>query len=199
MIDIFADDLFAGVFRFGLVLVTTGFFHHIITNDDELATVLGHEVAHVIAGHGLESKTIELADIYFTRPFCLLALLGCVGAEFMIFAAPVLASYFTSLALSRIRETEADYIGLLLMADAGFNVSGAVSFWKKFNQWEEGSRNLAKKGSSKRPQFESTHPHVSDYSCLALSEPLHFDPCPFSDFHTIQASQSLQSCPHTPM
>ena len=199
MIDIFADIPFACAFRFGLVLMTTGLFHHIITNDDELATVLGHEVAHVIAGHVLESQCIELANKYFTKPFSWLALLGWVCPEFIFFAAPILVSSLTSLALSRIRETEADYIGLLLMADAGFNVSGAVSVWKKFNRWEERLRNLAKKGSNKRPQFGSTHPHVGFDFDLALSESLHSDPCPFSDFYTIQASQSLQSCPHTLM
>ena len=168
--DVIVDYMikFACAFRFGLVLITTGFFHHVIADDDELATVLGHEVAHVVAGHVLESECIRLADKYFTEPFAWLALLGCVVSEAIIFAAPILASYLTSLALSRIRETEADYIGLLLMADAGFKVSGAVSFWKKLNQWEEDPRNPAK-GNSKRPQSGSTHPHVSSHSGLALS------------------------------
>ncbi|KAM0797695.1 peptidase family M48-domain-containing protein [Usnea florida] len=199
MVDILADIPFACTFRFDLVLITTGLFHHIITNDDDLATVLGHEVAHVIAGHVLESKSIELADKYFTKPFSWLALLGWVCPEFIFFAAPILASSLTSLALSRVREIEADYIGLLLMADAGFNVSGAVSVWKKFNQWEERLQNLAKKGSNKRPPFGSTHPHVSFDFDLALSEALHSAPCPLSDFYTTQASQSLQSYPHNLM
>ena len=184
MIEIFADEDFACAFRFGLVLITTGFFHHVIADDDELATLLGHEIAHVVTGHVLESKFIKLADEYFTEPFFWLALLSWVIPEAIFCAAPIFASYFASLALSRIRETEADYIGLLLMADAGFNVSGAVSFWKKLNQWEEDPRNPAKKKNVKRPQFGSTHPHVSSYSGLALSEPLHSDSCPFSDFHT---------------
>lgn len=152
---------FACVFRFGLVLITTGFFHHVIANDDELATVLGHEVAHVVAGHVLESESIRLADKYFTEPFAWLALLSWAIPETIFCAAPFLASYLASLALSRIRETEADYVGLLLMADAGFNVSGAVSFWKKLNQWEEDPQNPAKNKNVKRPQFESTHPHTA--------------------------------------
>ena len=173
MIEIFADEVFACVFRFGLVLITTGSFHHVIANDDELATVLGHEVAHVVAGHVLESESIRLADEYFTEPFAWLALLGCVCAEAMIFAVPIIASCLTSLALSRIRETEADYIGLLLMADAGFNVFGAVSFWTKMNQWEEDPRNPTKNKNAKGPQFRSTHPHVSSYPGLVLPEALH--------------------------
>ena len=175
MIELFADEDFACAYRFGLVLITTGFFHHVIADDDELATLLAHEVAHVVAGHLLESNSIRLADKYFTTPFAWLPLLGCV---------PIIASFLASLALSRVRETEADYIGLLLMADAGFNVSGAVSYWKKLNQWEEDPRNPAK-NNVKMPQFGSTHPHVSCCSGRALSEPLHFDSCPLSDFHTI--------------
>ena len=194
MIEIFADEDFACGFRFGLVLITTGFFYHVITNDDELAALLGHEVAHVVAGHALESESIRLADKYFTEPFSWLSLLGWYWTEAIFFAAPILASYLTSLALSRIRETEADYIGLLLMADAGFNVSGAVSFWKKLNQWEEEPRNPTKKKNWKGPQFRSTHPHVSSYSGRALSEPLHSELCPFSDSHTTQASQRLRAC-----
>ena len=184
MINIFADEIFACVFRFGLVLITTGYFHHVIKDDDELAAVLGHEVAHVVAGHVLESQSISLADKYFTKPFFWLSLLGYLFPEAIFFAAPILASFFTSLALSRIREREADYVGLLLMADAGFNVSGAVSFWKKMNQWEEGPQNTAKKKNRKVSQFESTHPHVSSYSGLALSAPLHSFSCPFSDPYT---------------
>ena len=184
MIENFADEVNACVFRFGLVLIPTGLFHHIIANDDELATVLGHEVAHLVAGHGLESETIRLADAYFTLPFALPALLSYFFVEAMVFAVPILASLLASLALSRVRETEADYIGLLLMADAGFNVSGAVSFWKKMNQWEEETRNPAIRKIVQGPQFRSTHPHVSFNSSLALSAPLHSDPCPFSDFRT---------------
>ena len=184
MIDLSADEAFACAFRFGLVLITTGLFHHIIANDDELATVLGHEVAHVVVGHILESNFIKLPDKYFTEPFSWLALLGYAIPEAIFFAAPIIASFLASLALSRIRETEADYIGLLLMADAGFNVSGAVTYWTKMHQWEEGPRNPVKKNNRNRPQFESTHPHVSSYSGLALPEPLHSGSCPFSDFYT---------------
>lgn len=46
-------------------MITTGFFHHVISNDDELAAVLGHEIAHAIARHNLETECIRLADKYF--------------------------------------------------------------------------------------------------------------------------------------
>lgn len=159
VIDSVLDVDNARVFRFGLVLITTGFFYHAISNDDELAALLGHEVAHVLARHILEANFVDLAHETFTKPFSWFALLGYIWFEAIVFAAPMMASLFASLALSRVREREADYIGLLLMADAGFNPSGALSLWTKVNRWEEQQRR-AKKGRQQQ-QFTSTHPHVS--------------------------------------
>lgn len=45
------------------------------------------------------------------------------------------------------------------MADAGFNLSGAVSFWTKLNKWEEQQQRGAKKRVRREPQFRSMHPH----------------------------------------
>lgn len=47
------------------------------------------------------------------------------------------------------------------MADAGFNLSGAVSFWTKLNKWEEQQQRGAKKRVRREPQFRSTHPHTA--------------------------------------
>lgn len=156
-----ADEDFACVYRSGLVLISTGFFYHVISNDDELAAVLGHEVAHVVARHSLEKSCIRLVDKFFTIPFAWLTPLCCIEPAALLFAVPIIVSQLASLALSRVREREADYIGLLLMADAGFDTSGAVSLWTKFNQWEKELQDVAKKKIRQEPQFNSTHPHVS--------------------------------------
>ena len=151
----------AWVYRSGLIIITTGYFHHVISNDDELAAVLGHEIAHNISQHSLESETIRLADEYFTNPFALLSSLMAIHPIFIFCAVPVMLSTLKSLSLSRTREREADYIGLLLMADAVFDPRGAVSLWTKFNKWEKELQSVAKKGIRQDPQFKSTHPHVS--------------------------------------
>lgn len=159
--DVITDQDNAWIYRSGLVLITTGFFHHVISNDDELAAILGHEVAHLIARHHLEIECIRLADKWFTKPFAWLAMLSAISAEFVLFLAPIIASSLTSLALSRVREREADYIGLLLMVDAGFDPRGAVTVWTRFNEWEEEQQRRTKRRIRQEPQFRSTHPHVS--------------------------------------
>ncbi len=178
--DLTPDENTAWAYRSGLVLITTGYFHHVISNDDELAAVLGHEVAHVISQHALESETIRLADMFFTKSFALLTPLMAIHPIFIFCAVPVMLSTLKSLSLSRTREREADYIGLLLMADAGFDPRGAVSLWTKFNKWEKELLSVAKKGTRQEPQFNSTHPHVSlvhlfcDFSspCIVAPEDL---------------------------
>ena len=157
----FPDEDFASVYGSGLVLITTGFFHHVISNDDELAAILGNQVVHLIAGHILEQNCIRLVDKYFTKPFSWFLLLMTVKSEGIIFAAPIVASGLYSFRLSRVREREADYMGLLLMADAGFDPQGAVSLWTKVNKWEEELQSVAKKKIRQTPQFMSWHPHVS--------------------------------------
>ncbi|KAF6241392.1 hypothetical protein HO173_000102 [Letharia columbiana] len=147
------------VTRSGLVLISTGFFYHAISNDDELAAILGHNIASVLARHVLETEFVILANKYFTISFLPLALLASICIEGIVFLVPFSVSWLASLALSRVRHREADYIGLLLMTDAGFDPSGAVSFWKKVNEWQEQQRRATKR-IRQDPQFRSSHPHV---------------------------------------
>ena len=120
-------------------------------NQDQLATVMGHEVAHVLADHGnarvsastaTQVGTTALAvyigtrSIEDTRKKQLLGLLG-VGAQI-----GVLLPY------GRAQESEADVIGLELMAKAGFNPRESVPLW----------RNMRAAGGGGQPEFLSTHP-----------------------------------------
>ena len=63
--DVITDQDIAWMYSSGLVLITTGFFRHVISNDYELAAVLGRGVAHLIARHHLEIECIRLADKWF--------------------------------------------------------------------------------------------------------------------------------------
>jgi len=132
----------------GKIGVHTGLFK-VAKNQDQLATVLGHEVGHVIARHGNErvSQTFAAQGVMVATNMVtkdnpnkgiIMALLG-VGAQF---------GYL--LPHSRTQESEADLIGLEIMAHAGFNPQQSVELWK----------NMSAQGPNP-PEFISTHPSPS--------------------------------------
>jgi len=117
-------------------------------NQDQLATVIGHEVAHVIAKHGNERVSSQMA----TQAGLDLASVLLGGSQdpnnALILAGLGLGVQFgITLPFSRSHESEADLIGLDLMAKAGFNPEESVPLWE----------NMAQAGSSP-PEFMSTHP-----------------------------------------
>ena len=165
--DIFSDVADAWISKSGLVVISSGYIDGIIENEDELAAALGHEIAHIIAGHDLELYCIEKVDKNFHQPLILPALTGFFFRPALVFALPMALSSYVSFALSKIREREADYISLLLMPEAGFNSTGAVSLWKKYNGWEGEQRRQSKsKGHRRDVRFDSKHPHVSFHDLL---------------------------------
>jgi len=133
----------------GKIGVYTGLLE-VAKNQDQLATVLGHEVAHVLADHGNArvsanyavqagvslAAIIGAATIEDPKKRQLLGLLG-VGAQIGLI-----------LPYGRSQETEADILGLELMAKAGFDPRESVKLW----------RNMAKAGGAGGPEFMSTHP-----------------------------------------
>jgi predicted Zn-dependent protease len=132
----------------GKIGVHTGILP-VANSADQLAAVLGHEVGHVIARHGAERVSQGLA----TQSGLILAdiLLGQSGNENrgLVMAGLGLGAQFgVLLPFSRKHESEADEIGLMLMAKAGFNPQESVTLWQ----------NMAKAGGGKPPEFMSTHP-----------------------------------------
>ncbi|WP_243439324.1 M48 family metallopeptidase [Fundidesulfovibrio soli] len=132
----------------GIVFVNSGLFPY-VKNDDQLAAVIGHEVAHALAHHGAERVSQRMA----------VALPGVAVATVLGSESPALGQAFASvygiganvgyvLPHSRQQESEADRIGLILMAKAGYDPDAAVGFWNNMR---------AAKGS-KPPEFLSTHP-----------------------------------------
>ena len=130
----------------------------LFTSEDELAAALSHEVAHLLAGHARENIDSFILRAIMTTPL----LPMFVGA---FFAPRLLFTVFTSITANHLlwrhhkrnQEKEADYIGTLLMAEAGFDPAAATAAWKKFAAFT----NTA--GSSHRPPINifSTHPSVS--------------------------------------
>ena len=128
---------------------------------EEIAAVLGHEIAHTLAHHEEAGGSAILlcgAISLPSWPFVLAGLL--ITEELLIFAAPAIVVAITALlALSRGKEAEADKIGMLLMAEAGFNPEAVISFWKKMDKIQQ--QMLKTSGGKQTAEYMSTHPHVS--------------------------------------
>lgn len=148
----------------GLVLIFSGIFIHAVKNDDELAAVLAHEIAYVLANHAMEDRSVNTLAGNISLPFVPLALLGFLVTPALIFGLPIVGAGAVAFYLSRERENEADYIGMMLMTDAGYSPSAAVSVLSKLKKMED--QNLdADPRLKQEPQWMSTHPHVSSFNC----------------------------------
>ena len=125
----------------GKVFVFSGILS-VCRDEDGLAAVLGHEVAHNVAHHAAEQTSRAL----------ILAPLGIL-AFFAAGLDPSLWRMFTSLAFtlpgSRRQEEEADYIGLLMMAESCYDPQAALRLWAAMEKEEQGRA---------PPQYMSTHP-----------------------------------------
>ncbi|MFM7261300.1 MAG: M48 family metallopeptidase [bacterium] len=116
----------------------------VATSDDELAIVMGHEAAHAIAKHGAERMSRGVATQIV---FGVASATGEIDPA-IVEAAAVAYGALGETAFSRSEESEADEIGLMIAADAGFDPRSAVGFWRK----------MSAKGGEKPPEFLSTHP-----------------------------------------
>ncbi|MBQ7721351.1 MAG: M48 family metallopeptidase [Kiritimatiellae bacterium] len=132
----------------GKIVVYTGLME-LVASDDELAVVLGHEVAHAVAKHSNERMSQQMAAALGTAAAT--EVVGRVDASKRDIAATVFglgAQVGVMLPFSRTHESEADYMGLALMTMAGYDPGAAVGFWRK----------MAAKGGSSTPAILSSHP-----------------------------------------
>ncbi len=133
----------------GKVVFYTGILP-ICKDDAGIATVMGHEIAHAIAEHGGERMSQSL-----------ILQLGGMGLQAALQNEPALTQQLAMTAFgigsqvgvmlpfSRLHESEADHMGLIFMAMAGYNPNESVSFWQRM---------AAQKGGDTPPEFLSTHP-----------------------------------------
>ena len=120
----------------------------IANNEDSLAALMGHEIAHAVARHGSERASQGL-----------ILDLGTMAVEKLLIGRPLtgdsrkLYNYFTTfgvmLPFSRSHEAEADYLGLVFMHFAGYNLDESYKMWERMDKLNSGNRT---------PEFLSTHP-----------------------------------------
>jgi predicted Zn-dependent protease len=132
----------------GKMAVYTGLIEKLQITDDELAAVMGHEIAHALREHARERASEQMvAGSVISVGTALLGLgdIGQLGAEYAYMG-------LIGLPNSRSHETEADRIGVELAARAGYDPRAAVSLWQKMGQV----------GGREPIKFLSTHPSQAD-------------------------------------
>ncbi|WP_183405820.1 MULTISPECIES: M48 family metallopeptidase [unclassified Herbaspirillum] len=143
-----SDEANAWCMPGGKIAVYSGLIDKLNISDDELAAVMGHEIAHALREHARERASQQaVANSAISLGAALLGL-GDVGQQSAQYAYMGLMG----LPNSRANETEADRIGVELAARAGYDPKAAVTLWQK----------MAKLGGEEPMKFLSTHPSSAD-------------------------------------
>lgn len=137
----------------GYVVINTGLMS-VAENQDQIATVVGHEMAHVLASHANERASTQ--SLTSTGLGVVQSVTGSSALSQLLGAG---AQYGVLLPYSRRQESEADLLGLDLMARAGFNPQASTALWQ----------NMDNASGGQPPEWASTHPSSGDRS-QALEE-----------------------------
>ena len=132
----------------GKIGVYTGIFD-LIKNEDELAVIIGHEIAHITKAHS--KKDVNRKIILGAGAAAVTAATRDENPNSQASIqtmTKLISSFGLNLPFERLQETEADREGLRLMAKAGFNPLASLDFWKKMEQQND----------SLKIEFLSTHP-----------------------------------------
>lgn len=144
-----------------------------IAKDDEgLAVVMGHEIAHAVARHGNERMSQQLVAVAGAAGIAVYMKDKPKETQNIFLAAYGVGSAMGILAYSRQHESEADKMGMVFMAMAGYNPESAIGFWER----------MKAAGGANVPEFLSTHPshdtrieRIKEYLPVAES---YFKPAP---------------------
>jgi predicted Zn-dependent protease len=128
----------------GKMALYTGLVAAIKPSDDELAQVLGHEIAHALAKHSVEKMSVAAVADAGVKTVGI-----ATDSALAMQGSALVAALAVTLPNSRSMESEADQIGIELAARAGYDPAAAVTLWDK----------MAAVGGSRQPQFLSTHPN----------------------------------------
>ena len=142
----------------GKIAFYSGIISALQLTDDEVAVIMGHEVAHALLEHGRARMSEQVLKNVGVSVAAALLNLGQVSTSVLAQAADLAVT----LPFSRKHETDADLVGMELAARAGYDPRAAANVWRK----------MAKLGGSQPPQFLSTHPaHASRIRDIEASLP----------------------------
>ncbi len=142
------DEINAFCMPGGKIVVYEGLMK-LVSSDDELAVVLGHEVAHAVAKHSNERLSQQVLAQYGAQAVGVLTQGKSAATQQIVNQVYGLgANYGVMLPYSRKHESEADKMGLVLMSLAGYNPRTALTFWQK----------MSAASTAKVPEFMSDHP-----------------------------------------
>ena len=130
----------------GRITFYSGIINKLNLTDDEIAAIMGHEIAHAVREHGRERVSQAMAQNVIAN--VALAATGAGSAQ-SIDAANQIMQYVLVLPNSRQNETEADAIGLEIAARGGYDPRAAITLWEKMGKESKGKN---------PPEFLSTHP-----------------------------------------
>ncbi|MDA9635641.1 M48 family metallopeptidase [Nitrosomonadales bacterium] len=135
----------------GKIVVYSGLINKLNATNDELAAVIGHEIAHALREHGRERMSSALVQQVGILGFAIYLSNqegSFLSKQAILQGVALGTTLFFALPNSREQEREADDMGIELMAVSGYNPIAAVSLWRKMDAQSD----------SKPPEFLSTHP-----------------------------------------
>jgi len=140
----------------GKVFVYTGILN-LTTSNDELAAVMGHEIAHALLRHGGERMSVALMTQMGGQAASIALGTAVSPAASQVFgqAYGIGSQVGVLLPHSRAQESEADEVGMILAAKAGYEPAGALKLWRKMDAY-------AKSKGQNAPGWMSTHPTTED-------------------------------------
>jgi predicted Zn-dependent protease len=143
-----SDELNAWCMPGGKIVFYTGILP-VAQSDAGIATIMGHEVAHALANHGQQRMSAaKIQQLGSAATQTILSEKSAAAQQVGMSTYSLLSEYGGMMPFSRKHELEADRIGLILMAIAGYNPEEAIPFWQR----------MAAQGGGATPEFMSTHP-----------------------------------------
>ena len=134
----------------GKMAFYTGLVESLNLTDDEIATVMGHEMAHALKEHGKKKANMgQFTDVL--AGVAHVALSTQIGSDGSAVVVGLTKDWALDKPYSRSAETEADEVGLLLMAKSSYNPQAAPGLWDKMQKASKGSQSVLDKLSSTHP------------------------------------------------